>query len=128
MARGLFNADGRLIGYQPGDVVTMVFGIDPAHGPDHSAVTVFEKQPDGSLTMVASETQAELRPLFQHADKPMHWVQGSDASTGDRYLCRPGVVTYLCFSDDRLVTWEFAPPLPGSMAEAVEVVNGARSV
>ncbi len=56
------------------------------------------------------------------------WVQGSDASTGDRYLCRPGVVAYLCFSDDRLVTWEFAPPLPGSMAEAMEVVNGPRSV
>lgn len=33
-----------------------VFGFDTARGPDHAAVTVFEKQPDGSLTMVASET------------------------------------------------------------------------
>ena len=82
MARGLFNADGRLIGYQPGDVVTMVFGIDPAHGPDHSAVTVFEKQPDGSLRMVASEMRAELRPPAEHAGKHgHHWIRTGCGAT-----------------------------------------------
>ena len=82
MARGLFNADGRLIGYQPGDVVTMVFGIDPAHGPDHSAVTVFEKHPDGSLRMVASEMRAELRPPAECAGKHgHHWIRTGCGAT-----------------------------------------------
>ena len=76
MARGLFNADGRLIGYQPGDVVTMLFGIDPAHGPDHSAVTVFEKHPDGSLRMVASEMRAELRPPIKCTGNGQYSVEG----------------------------------------------------
>jgi hypothetical protein len=52
-----------------------VFGFDTARGPDHAAVTVFEKQPDGSLTMVASETQAELRPPAEHAGKPLHHIE-----------------------------------------------------
>ena len=52
-----------------------VTAVDPAHGLDHSAVTVFEKQPDGSLTMVASDTQAELRPPIKCTGNGQYWVE-----------------------------------------------------
>lgn len=61
---------------------------------------------------------SEVRPF---------WLQGSDASTGDRYYHRPGVLTHLCLAADRAVTWVFYPPLPGSMGEAMERVADVRA-
>lgn len=55
------------------------------------------------------------------------WLQGSDSSTGDRYYHRPGVLAHLCLAGQREVTWVFAPPLPGSMGEAMEAVRDVRA-
>lgn len=55
------------------------FACDTAHGPDHSAVSVFQQQDDGSLRMVHNEAQVtELRPPPEHHEHGQHWVRAPD--------------------------------------------------